>query len=111
MSDGLSRLKQLGLGLEQEITDQNAQLDRIDTQIDRADVNIRNQNDQMKVILGQKKKWWEIPVIDWIVYIPYRKIVHIICNSRCQSSWANRWLGARLQYLQCISNGDTVVLH
>ena len=26
-------------------------------------------------------------------------------------TWCSQWLSARLQYLQCISNGDTAVLH
>ena len=28
-----------------------------------------------------------------------------------RSSWLCRWLSARQQYLQCVSNGDTAILH
>jgi len=55
MSDGLSRLKMLGRGLEQEITEQNEQLERITPQIDKASGTIQDQTGQMRKILGKKK--------------------------------------------------------
>merc|ERR1719232_759015 len=55
MSAGLGRLKDLGLGLESEVDAQNAQLNRIQGQVERADVTIQDQNRQMRGILGKKK--------------------------------------------------------
>ena len=53
MSAGLSRLKGLGLGLGQEIETQNTQIERITGKAERADVSIKDQNRQMKQILGK----------------------------------------------------------
>ena len=51
LSSGLSRLKNLGIGLGDEIEKQNTQLDRIGTKTERADITIREQDKQMKHIL------------------------------------------------------------
>ena len=53
MSNGLSNLKSLAMGMNAELTAQNDQLDRINTKVDRSDVKIRNQNMQMRRILGK----------------------------------------------------------
>ena len=56
MSDGMARLKMLASGLGDEIQSQNDQIDdRIMPSVERADQNIRDQNRQMKRILGVKK--------------------------------------------------------
>ena len=57
MSDGMSRLKGLALGLGDEIEAQNDQIDRINREVDTADVSIQDKNKQMRQILGIKKKW------------------------------------------------------
>ena len=56
MSDGMSRLKDLALGLGDEIEAQNDQIDRINREVDTADVSIQDKNKQMRQILGIKKK-------------------------------------------------------
>ncbi|XP_053181061.1 synaptosomal-associated protein 29 [Scomber japonicus] len=48
MSDGLSRLKSLGLGLQSEIDDQEASIDSLLNKVDKMDVKIHNTNQQMK---------------------------------------------------------------
>ena len=53
MSLGLDRLKNLGLGLGEEIETQNSQIERITGKAERADVTIKDQNRQMKTILGK----------------------------------------------------------
>ena len=46
-----------------------------------------------------------VPTTDWVS--------DLVANHQDTSSGIYRWLRARarLQYLQCISNGDTAVLH
>ena len=56
MSDGMSRLKGLALGLGDEIEAQNDQIDRINREVGTADVSIQDKNRQMRQILGIKKK-------------------------------------------------------
>ncbi len=56
MSDGMSRLKGLALGLGDEIEAQNEQIDRINSKVDKADVSIQDKNRQMRQILGIKGK-------------------------------------------------------
>ena len=56
MSDGMSRLKNLALGLGDEIETQNEQIDRINSKVDRADISIQDKNRQMRQILGVKSK-------------------------------------------------------
>ena len=56
MSGGLSQLKNLALGLGQEIKDQNEQIDRIMVQSEHGDTKLREQNRQMRGVLGQKTK-------------------------------------------------------
>lgn len=51
MAGGLSRLKELGMGLGTEIERQNEQVDRIMDKADRADTTVRHQNREMKHIL------------------------------------------------------------
>ncbi|KAH3857605.1 synaptosomal-associated protein 29-like [Dreissena polymorpha] len=51
MSEGMSRLKGLAIGLGDEIKTQNEQLDRINVQVGRADIKITDQNRQMRGIL------------------------------------------------------------
>jgi synaptosomal-associated protein 29 len=51
MSLGMSRLKNLAMGLGDEIESQNDQLDRINTKVERADTKVRDQNRQMNRIL------------------------------------------------------------
>lgn len=53
MSDGMATLKHLALGLGDEIEAQNEQLERIMPKTERADIKIRDQNRQMKQILGK----------------------------------------------------------
>jgi len=53
MSTGVSRLKGLAVGLGDEISAQNDHLDRIGPKIERADTKIRDQNRQMRHILGK----------------------------------------------------------
>jgi synaptosomal-associated protein 29 len=55
MSSGLGHLKLLAEGLNVEIEAQNDQLDRIMPKVDRADTKIRDQNRQMRQILGKDK--------------------------------------------------------
>jgi synaptosomal-associated protein 29 len=55
MSSGLSQLTMLARGLEDEIETQNDQIDRIMPKVDRADTKIRDQNRQMRQILGKEK--------------------------------------------------------
>ncbi|OWF46561.1 synaptosomal-associated protein 29-like [Mizuhopecten yessoensis] len=51
MSDGMSRLKDLALGLGDEISRQNDQLDRIAPKVDNVNVKVEDQNRQMRRIL------------------------------------------------------------
>lgn len=51
LSQGLSRLRGLAVGLGEEITDQNVLLDRIHEKAEHADATIGSQNSQMKKIL------------------------------------------------------------
>lgn len=54
MSGGVARLKMLATGLGDEITSQNEQIEeRIMPKTDRADIKIRDQNRQMRQILGK----------------------------------------------------------
>ena len=53
MSLGIGRLKTLGAALGEEIDVQNKQVDRITTKAERADVTVKDQNRQMKTILGK----------------------------------------------------------
>lgn len=48
MSDGLSRLKSLGLGLQSEIDNQEDSLDSLLNKVDKMDGKIQNANQQMK---------------------------------------------------------------
>ena len=54
MSQGLSRLKGLAIGLGSEISEQNEMIDRIQVQADKADLTIHGQNTQIKQILKKK---------------------------------------------------------
>jgi len=53
MSTGVYRLKDLAVGLGDEISAQNDQLDQIAPKVERADTKIRDQNRQMRHILGK----------------------------------------------------------
>ncbi len=53
MSEGMTKLKSLALGLGDEIERQNDQLDRIEAKTDKGDIQIRDKNRQMKHILGK----------------------------------------------------------
>ena len=53
MSDGLARLRGLGLNLGTEIDTQNTQLERITGKAERADVTMKDQTRQMKKVLGK----------------------------------------------------------
>ena len=56
ISDGLSKLKGLAIGLGGEIERQNEQIEtKINPQMDKLNYNIDNQNTQMKKIL---RKWF-----------------------------------------------------
>ena len=55
MAANLSRLKNLGMGLAEEIEDQNKLIDRVAVKADKADIVIRDQDKQMKKIMGVKK--------------------------------------------------------
>ncbi|XP_072289645.1 synaptosomal-associated protein 29 [Eucyclogobius newberryi] len=48
MTDGLKRLKSLGLGLQSEIDDQDVSLDSLLNKVDNMDLKIHNTNQQMK---------------------------------------------------------------
>ncbi|XP_070760631.1 synaptosomal-associated protein 29 [Enoplosus armatus] len=48
MCDGLSRLKNLGLGLQSEIDDQDDSLDSLLNKVDKMDLKIHNTNQQIK---------------------------------------------------------------
>lgn len=48
ISDGLRRLKNLGLGLQSEIEEQDASIDSLLNKVDKMDVKIHNTNQQMK---------------------------------------------------------------
>lgn len=48
MCDGLKRLKNLGLGLQSEIDDQDASIDALLNKVDKMDVKIHNTNQQIK---------------------------------------------------------------
>lgn len=54
MSGGVARLKMLATGLGEEIASQNEQIEeRIMPKTERADIKIRDQNRQMRQILGK----------------------------------------------------------
>lgn len=54
MSGGMARLKMLATGLGEEIEAQNEQIEsRIMPKADKADIKIRDQNRQMRQILGK----------------------------------------------------------
>jgi len=55
MVANLSRLKNLGIGLADEIDDQNKVIDRLDKKTGMVDIKIRDQDKQMKKIMGHKK--------------------------------------------------------
>jgi len=55
MAANLSRLKNLGIGLADEIEDQNKVIDRLQVSVEKTDVVIRDQDKQMKKIMGVKK--------------------------------------------------------
>ncbi len=63
MSGGMQRLKGLALGLGDEIERQNEQIDRIEGKVGRADTTIRDQNKQIRGILGYKKKWFQPNIV------------------------------------------------
>lgn len=48
MSDGLRRLKNIGLGLQAEIEDQDDSIDSLLNKVDKMDVKIHNTNQQIK---------------------------------------------------------------
>ena len=48
MSHGLTRLKNLGRGLQSEIEDQNDSIDSLLNRVDKMDVKIHNTNQQIK---------------------------------------------------------------
>ena len=48
MSDGLRRLKNLGLGLQSEIEDQDDSIDSLLNKVDKMDCKIINTNNQIK---------------------------------------------------------------
>lgn len=48
MCDGLSRLKNLGLGLQSEIDDQDDSIDSLMNKVDKMDLKIKNTNQQIK---------------------------------------------------------------
>lgn len=48
MCDGLGRLKNLGLGLQSEIDNQDDSIDSLLNKVDKMDVKISNTNQQMK---------------------------------------------------------------
>ncbi|CAJ0942469.1 unnamed protein product, partial [Mesorhabditis belari] len=54
MSQKLSSLRNLGAALGKEVDDQNQMLDRIQVKADRNDAIVRNQDHQMKKLLGYK---------------------------------------------------------
>lgn len=56
MAANLSRLKNLGIGLADEIDDQNKVIDRLQVKVEKTDVVIRDQDKQMKKIMGVNKK-------------------------------------------------------
>lgn len=48
MSDGLRRLKNIGLGLQSEIEDQDDSIHSLLNKVDKMDVKIHNTNQQVK---------------------------------------------------------------
>jgi len=56
MAANLARLKDLGMGLGEEIVDQNKMIERIQVKAEKADIVIRDQDKQMKKIMGVKKQ-------------------------------------------------------
>lgn len=48
MADGLKRLKNLGLGLQSEIDDQDVSIDSLVNKVDKMDLKIHNTNQQLK---------------------------------------------------------------
>lgn len=48
MSDGLKRLKSLGLGLQSEIDDQGDSIDSLMNKVDKMDLKIHNTHQQIK---------------------------------------------------------------
>ena len=60
MSDGLARLKGLGMMMSDEIETQNEQLERIDLQVQRADDKVVQQTKRINNML---KKWGSLCVV------------------------------------------------
>lgn len=56
MSDGMSRLKGLAQGLNEELRLQNEQLDRMAPRVDSVTDTMTRQNQQMNKLLGVKPK-------------------------------------------------------
>ncbi|VDP80764.1 unnamed protein product [Echinostoma caproni] len=56
MSDGMSRLKGLAQGLNEELRLQNEQLDRMAPRVDAVTDTMTRQNQQMNKLLGVKPK-------------------------------------------------------
>lgn len=54
MSGQLSRLRNLGVALGEEVEDQNKMLNRIEGKAQRNDAIVRSQDNQMKKLLGYK---------------------------------------------------------
>jgi synaptosomal-associated protein 29 len=54
MSGQLARLRTMGVALGEEVEEQNQMLDRIQGKAERNDAVVRNQDTQMKKILGYK---------------------------------------------------------
>jgi hypothetical protein len=54
MSNQLAKLRVLGTALGEEVEDQNKMLDRIQVKTDKTDMIVRNQDNQMKKLLGYK---------------------------------------------------------
>lgn len=54
MSDQLARLRSLGTALGDEVEDQNQMLNRIQSKAEKNDSVVRNQDNQMKKLLGFK---------------------------------------------------------
>lgn len=54
MGSQLARLRALGTALGDEVNEQNQMLDRIQSKAERNDTVVRNQDNQMKKLLGYK---------------------------------------------------------
>ena len=49
--------------------------------------------------------------VQWMVLLQNKENMSFIITDHVRSHSTNWWLSAKLLYLQCISNGDTTVLH